>query len=395
MKFRGNMKLGWVLFMMGLLLGFQGLEAATFLGESSAVRESKDKDDDDDDDDDDGFSLFSFFRSSSDKKSPPKETVVIDSTGGNDGPTAWENLQDDLTEDVPEDWMPNRLRTSFEIGLQHWEPYSRSGQFDADYDIDPVTVTTVDTSVRVKSWVVMLDYTTSITDPENMKNLLAQVSRITPGAGMWWALYAEKGEVEGTADTEDALGNPVMYPVDTEWNRLGIELRTYYGVYAGLVWEDLTMPVIHTFNNEEIAFAVFDDQTRARTLSIAIGYDKARYLLNDFKKGGAWAWSLEGSLGLGWLTYSEDEVRGYIEGLGYETESTELLVAGSIDGRLGYTYSMEILSTDVQLYAGVRCRASGWKNLAGDPPEDPQTVGLDTGFGLVQPGVFGRISFQW
>ncbi len=386
MDLREHTKWVGVLFLMGLLAGFQCLEAATLLGESTEVRES-------DDDDDDDFSVFGLFKGSDDD-SASSSYVEVQASGASGGSDILAGLEEDLSADVPTNWVPARLRTSFEMGLQRWDPFSSSGQYAADYDIDPVTVTTFDTSVRVKGWVFMADYQTSLTDPDNMKNLLAQVSRMTPGEGLWWALYVEKGQVEGTAKTEDELGNPVEYPVDTEWNRIGIELRSYWGIFGGLVWEDLTMPAIHTFNNEEVAFAVFDDQTRARTLSLALGYDKARYLLNDFREGGAWAWSLEGSLGIGWLSYSEDEVRGEIEAMGYDTESIELLFAGSIDARLGYTYSQEIWDTELQFYVGGRFRASGWMNLAGDTPESG-TVGLDTGFGLLQSGVFGRISFQW
>lgn len=385
MKFPGN-SLGWTaLGLWVMLFGFQGLEAATYLGESTDVRNSSNS------------SSSSSHTSSAgvSSKSSDDDHEVEESEYGGSVSSLSADLHDVLElEYVPDDWVPSRLRTSLEIGLQHWEPFSSSGQFDADYDIDPVTVTTFDTSVRVKGWVFMLDYKTSLTDPENMKSLLAQVSRIKPGSGLWWGLYAETGEIEGTAETEDELGNPVEYSVDTEWNRIGIELRTYYGIFAGLVWEDLAMPAIHTFNNEDVAFAVFDDQTQARTLSLAVGYDKARYLLNDFKKGGAWAWSLEGSLGVGWLTYSEDESQAFIEAQGYKFESVPFLLAGSLDARLGYTYSFEILNTDMQLYAGGRLRASGWMNTSGNPPE-PDTVELDTGFGLVQAGVFGRLSFQW
>ena len=389
MDSRGKNKIRWIIVLLGLLSVFQDLEAATLLGESSAVRETKD-------DDDDGFSLFGVFSSDDDDDSPPPQNVTahtgsVSSDGGYD---PYEDLMEELVSDVPTNWVPGRLRSSVEVGLQYWEPKSRSGQYVADYDIDPVTVTMIDTAVRVKSWVFLVDYSTSLSDPDNMKNLLAQVSRIEPGAGAWWALYAETGKIEGLAETEDSVGNPVGYPVDTEWNRIGIELRTYLGIYAGLVWEDLTMPVIHTFNNEEIAFAVFDDQTRARTLSLAAGYDKARYLLNNFEKGGAWAWSLEGSVGLGWLDYSEDEARSLIEDQGYATESVELLLAGSVDVRLGYTYSFVLWDTEMQLYGGGRFRASGWMNTAGDAPE-AGTVGLETGFGLIQSGVFGRVSFQW
>lgn len=405
MKFPGNMNLGWVLFLMGLLLGFQCLEAATFLGESSNTRDTSSShsshtpydSSSDDDDDDKGWSLsgiFGFFKKDQSEKVYTEEVQPAITYESDDEVNPWEDLEEELAYGTPTNWVPGRLRTSFEVGLQHWEPFSRSGQYVADYDIDPVTVTTFDASVRVKGWVVMVDYKTSLTDPGNMKNLLAQVSRINPGEGLWWSLYAEKGDIEGTAQTEDEFGNPVEYPVDTEWNRIGIELRTYYGLFAGLVWEDLTMPVIHTFNNEEIAFAVFDDKTRARTLSLAVGYDKARYLLNDFKEGGAFAWSLEGAVGAGWLSYSEDESQAFIESQGYEFESVNFLIAGSLDGRVGYTYSKEILNTDVQLYAGLRCRASGWMNTAGNPP-DLDTVELETGFGLIQAGVFGRISFQW
>ncbi|MDF7799516.1 hypothetical protein P4C99_08570 [Pontiellaceae bacterium B1224] len=373
-----------------MLFGFQPLEAATFLGQSTNTRDVND--DDDEEEEEKGW--FSLSTASSSEKSSSKETVQVVSGGTTGSSSYWKDLQEEVSADVPEDWLPNRLRTSFEIGLQHWEPISKSGQYTADYDIDPVTVTTLDASVRVKSWVFMMDYKTSLTDPENMKNLLAQVSRITPGEGMWWSLYVEKGHVEGSAKTEDALGNPVEYGVDTEWNRIGIELRTYRGIYGGLVWEDLSMPAIHTFNNENIAFAVFDDQTQARTLSLAIGYDKARYLMNNFEEGGAWAWALEGSIGLGWLSYSEDEARDFIEAQGYDFNSNNFLIAGAIDGRLGYTYSKEFWGCDTQCFVGGRLRASGWMNWVGDDTES-DTLDLDTGFGLITPGIFARFSLQW
>ncbi len=87
-------------------------------------------------------------------------------------------------------WNPPRLRTSVEFGLLHWEPFSRSGQYDASYDIDPVFTTIVETSVQVKGWLYSFDYTTSLGDPEQIKNLMAQVSRFDPGEGAWWSLYA-------------------------------------------------------------------------------------------------------------------------------------------------------------------------------------------------------------
>ncbi len=385
MKFSWYFSVRWGVCLAVLFCVLQDPGAAVVLGSSTEVRDA--------DDDDEGDGSLIVFGSDSEEPQPKKpEPVIADySSMGHD---LWTELAEELSDGVPADWVPGRVRSSAEIGLQHWEPFSSSGQYAADYDIDPVTVTAYDMSVRVKGWVFLADYKTSLTDPENMKTLLAQVSRIRPGAGMWWALYAETGHVEGRAGTEDELGNPIEYPVDTEWNRIGIELRSYSGAYGGLVWEDLTMPAIHTFNNEETAFAVFDDRTRARTLSLVLGYDKARYLLHEFKEGGAWAWSLEGTLGLGWLSYSEEELRGEIEELGYETESVELLAAGSIGTRLGWTYSKEVMDTDVQLYAGGRLRASGWMNLAGDAPESG-TVELDTRFGLLQAGVFVRISFQW
>jgi hypothetical protein len=297
-------------------------------------------------------------------------------------------------ENVPDNWLPARFRASAEVGLQYWYPSSSSGQYEASYDIDPVTATIFETSVRVKGWLYLVDYTTSLSEPDRVRNLLAQVSRIHPGGGAWWSLYAESGEVEGTASTKDQFGTPVEYPVDTVWNRIGIDWRTYGGYAVGLVYEDLTMPNILTFNNEDVAFAVFDEDTQSRTLSLSLGYDRARHLLDAFKEGGAWAWALEGSLGLGWLSYSEDEARGIIEQQGYDFESNNLLFAGAVDGRLGYTYSKTLWGTDVQCFAGVRLRASGWVNLTSDESES-DTVELDASLGLVTPGAFARISFQW
>ena len=297
--------------------------------------------------------------------------------------------------DLPDDWLPARFRTSAEIGLQHWVPFSSSsGHYEASYDIDPVTTTIFETTVRVKNWLCLLDYTTSLTDPDRVRNLLAQVSRIHPGAGAWWSLYVERGAVEGEASAEDQFGNRVEYPVDTVWHRMGIEWRTYEGFAAGLVFEDLTMPTILTFNNEQVAFAVFDENAQARTLSFSLGYDRSRRLLNSFKEGGAWAWSLDGSIGAGWLSYSKDEARRIIEAQGYEFDSNQFLVTGALDGRLGYTYSKSIWGSDVQCFAGVRLRASGWLNIANDEPE-ADTAELDARFGLVTPGVFTRVSLQW
>lgn len=374
MKYTGH-HLSWLAaFCLCAVLPGGSSSAATFLGQSTETRSSVS----------DNTSSETQYKSQTDN-----DTVEDAADSG-----TFSKLALFLHEDVPDDWLPVRFRASAEIGYQYWRPSSSSGQYDASYDIDPVLTTIFDTKVRVKNWVFMLDYTTSLTDPEQMRNLLAQVSRINPGAGAWWGLYAEKGTVEGEAATEDEFGNPVVYPVDTEWNRIGIELRSFKGTSIGLVYEDLTMPTILTFNNEEVAFAVFDDDARARTISLSLGYDRSRRLLNTFEEGGAWAWALEGSLGLGWLSYSEDEVREMIEMQGYEFESTELLLAGAIDGRLGYTYSKKIGSAETQCFVGARLRASGWTNLNGDGSET-DTVGLDAGFGLFTPGVFARLSFQW
>lgn len=117
-------------------------------------------------------------------------------------------------------------------------------------------------------------------------------------------------------------------------------------------------------------------------------------MLNSYKEGGAWAWALEGSIGLGWLNYSKDEARDIIEAQGYDFKSNDLLLAGALDARLGYTYSKEVWDFETQCFIGARLRASGWMNLTGDDPE-PDTVELDTGFGLVTPGIFARLSFQW
>ncbi|VGO16560.1 hypothetical protein PDESU_05151 [Pontiella desulfatans] len=354
--------------LLGMALLVPCSRAATFLGRSTETRSLKD--------DDASYTVSS----------------AEDEEG--DGGNAIDAVSFFLPEEVPEDWIPGRLRASAEIGYQHWIPSSSSGQYHASYDIDPVTTTLFESAVRVKGWVFLADYTTSLSDPDQMRNLLAQVSRIDPGVGAWWSLYAETGSVKGEAETEDELGNPVAYPVDTEWNRIGIELRTYKGTAIGLVYEDLTLPTILTFNNEQVAFAIFDDDAQARTLSISFGYDRARHLLNAFKEGGAWAWALEGSVGMGWLSYSKDEAQGMVEQQGYEFESIDLLLAGAVDGRLGYTFSKEFLDTQVQCFVGARLRASGWMNLAGESPED-DAVGLDTSFGLFTPGVFARLSFQW
>ncbi|MDF7807356.1 hypothetical protein P4E94_07900 [Pontiellaceae bacterium B12219] len=297
-------------------------------------------------------------------------------------------------EDVPENWLPARFRASAEIGLQFWYPSSSSGQYEASYDIDPVTATIFETSVRMKSWLFLVDYTTSFSEPDRVRNLLAQVSRIDPGKGAWWSLYAESGAVEGEAGTVDQFGTPVEYPVDTVWHRIGIDWRTYGGYAVGLVYEDLTMPNILTFNNEEVAFAIFDEDVRSRTLSLSLGYDRARKLMDAFNEGGAWAWTLEGSLGFGWLSYSEGEARGIVEQQGYDFESNNLLLAGALDGRLGYTYSKEIWGNEIQCFAGVRLRTSGWVNLRSDESES-DTVELDAALGLIIPGAFARVSFQW
>ncbi|MDF7825625.1 hypothetical protein P4B35_16480 [Pontiellaceae bacterium B12227] len=349
--------------------------SATYLGPSTKTRSSSS-------DSDSKASSYTYSNSDDDDDTEVQEGV----SGGSYSPFS-------LT-DVPTNWIPARFRASAEFGLLYWEPFSKSGSYDTRYDIEPVFATIFETTVRAKSWIFALDYTTSLDDPDQIRNLMGQVSRINPGAGAWWSLFAESGWVEGEASTEDQFGNPVVYPVDTEWNRIGIECNTYDGFAVGLIYEDLTLPTILTFNNEAVAFAIFDEDARARTLSLSLGYDHACKLLNSFKEGGAWAWALEGSLGMGWLSYSKDESRRIIENQGYDFNSNPLLFAGALDGRLGYTYSKTIWGNDVQCFAGARLRASGWLNLASEEEEEG-AVGLETGFGLIMPGIFARFSFQW
>lgn len=337
-------------------------------------------------------------------------TVGSTTTSGNSSTASGTNQVPGVIERIwlsppPETWTIPRGFTIAEIGWQDWDISSSSGSgngpgggYSGDYRIDPVQSLSLGGAARWGNWTAGLGYLTSPDSSEGAELLLGSIAYFRPGRGAWWILSGESGRVQGIATTENYSGQTIEADIDTDWETVSLEWCRWSGGSLGLVYEDLRMPSVLSLEDANgPVIAIFDESARWTTVALQAGYDSALKRLSEQREGFGVGYTAYGRFGFGKLDVDEAAIHQIAGESGYRAEINSGVATGSLEGRLGLTYTGRMGALPLQVFVGGRGRLTGWSS-AGSTSEDfdrNDELYLQGDLGLVTVGAFARIVAMW
>lgn len=312
------------------------------------------------------------------------------------------------------DYHPLRGLLGGELGYYDWTvrsgttgagdgSSSLSTSYDVRYRIDPVVMSGVRALGRVGPAQLSAGYVKSPTDPDQARMVDLGLGLLDDDGAGFWMSELEWARVRGRATTTTAAGDPVAQDIDTTWRRFALIHASPSSFLWGVEWEDLSLPSAYSLDDPDgQVVAIFDPDTRWRTLSAIIGVDTTIAPILERRTGWVPLASARVAFGVGTLSWDEGGANRIANAYGYHLEADSTILKVMADLALGMAWQGCWHDAGFQIAAGGRLRAAYYTNGHADrkandgqdqnSTPDYDTLVLNAHLTVVQAGVFARLT---